>query len=285
MLQVSSLAGDNDVDAVSPSPNESNNAKGKRRAFVRESSHRKNYFIRNFRAVFRRSTGSLAAILLFFGSVPVTAEAQSVHAASAQPDWHGRFELHSSTFTNGSTLPQSTILNAAAVDGGTPVPGCAGGNESPQLSWTNAPRGTRSFAIILFDYDASFVHWAIYNIPASRTNLPQNAGIAKSGYGQQVFDDFVAEGLVSVADYNGPCPPPQGFAHRYVFTIYALDDFVTLSAPSQLTSIGDKLPTGETLFDALLHGRYHILASASIIGLYGIPAPASAKAVLRRRSH
>jgi Raf kinase inhibitor-like YbhB/YbcL family protein len=237
--------------------------------------------IRQSRVTFRYSIGSLAALLLVLGSAHVNAEAQSVRTASVQPDWHGRFELHSSTFTNGSTLPQSTILNAAAVDGGTPIPGCEGGNKSPELSWTNAPRGTRSFAIILFDYDASFVHWAIYNIPASRTSLPQNAGIANSAYGQQVFDDFVPS-LVSVADYNGPCPPTS-FAHRYVFTIYALDDFVTLSAPPQLTSIGDKLPTGETLFDALLHGRYHVLASASIVGLYGLPSTASQHASLRRR--
>ncbi len=237
--------------------------------------------IRQFRITFRCSIGSLAALSLLLGSAHVNAEAQSV--TSVQPDWHGRFELHSSTFTNGSTLPQSTIINLGALDGGTPVPGCNGGNESPELSWTNAPRGTRSFAIILFDYDASFVHWAIYNIPASRTSLPQNAGIAKSVYGQQIFDDFVVQDpqLVSVADYNGPCPPP-GFVHHYVFTIYALDDFVTLSAPTQLTSIGDKLPTGETLFDALLHGRCRILASASIVGLYGIPASASPNAVLRR---
>jgi hypothetical protein len=232
---------------------------------------------RVFRATLRRSVGSLAALLLFFESAPVNAS--TVRTAGVQPDWNGHFELRSKTFTNGSTLPQSMILNAAAIDGGTPVVGCEGANESPQLSWTNAPRGTRSFAIVMFDTDASFFHWGIYNIPGDRTSLPQNAGIAKSALGQQVFDDFPLQ------SYNGPCPPTS-FAHHYVFTIYALDGMVTLNVPPQLfPKVDPTLPTGETLFDTLLAGRAHILASASIFGLYGLPAGASQAAGIRLKVH
>ncbi len=69
-------------------------------------------------------------------------------------------------FKNGSTLPQSMISNVAAVFGGPPVAGCEGGNESPELSWSDAPRGTRRFAIVMFDADASFFHWSMYNSPS-----------------------------------------------------------------------------------------------------------------------
>lgn len=118
---------------------------------------------------------------------------------------------------------------------------------------------------MLFDADASVVHWAIYNIPAATTRLPQNAGAPASAYGLQVFND-----VADLQNYDGPCPP-KGLIHHYVFTIYAIDGWVTLNAPPQLSPNLIKLPTGETLFQTLLEGRYHILASARLTGLYGLP--------------
>jgi Raf kinase inhibitor-like YbhB/YbcL family protein len=233
-------------------------------------------------------TGSALALLLLFcaAAIPAvsTASAAQISAApraqgqQALPDWSSRrFELHSSTFTNGSTLPQSTILNAALVYGTPPIVGCEGGNKSPELSWTNAPRGTRSFAIMLFDADASVVHWSIYNIPATTTSLPENAGTPTSSYGQQVFND-----VADLPNYDGPCPPTS-FPHHYVFTIYAIGGWVTLNAPPQLSPSFIKLPTGETLFQTLLEGRYHILGSATLTGLYGLPKGASQNAAAALR--
>jgi Raf kinase inhibitor-like YbhB/YbcL family protein len=164
----------------------------------------------------------------------------------------------STTFMDGSTLPQSMILNALEKIG-EPIAGCAGGDESPQLSWYGAPRDTRSFVVMMFDIDASFTHWGMYNIAGTRTSLPQNAGVAGSKYGLQVNNDY-GYGL----EYDGPCPP-SGQVHHYVITVYALDGLLNLSNPYGF------IPGGETLLAALLEMRSHILDSGSISGIYFIP--------------
>ena len=69
----------------------------------------------------------------------------------------GTFQLTSSTFASGSTLPISTINNI--VENGVnicSINGSTGGNESPELSWTNAPSGTQTFVVVLYDTTASF---------------------------------------------------------------------------------------------------------------------------------
>ncbi|HVW62463.1 MAG TPA: YbhB/YbcL family Raf kinase inhibitor-like protein [Puia sp.] len=101
--------------------------------------------------------------------------------------------------------------------------GCHGENISPQLSWVNAPAGTQSFAVTIFDKDAptgsGFWHWLIFNIPANVTELKADAGdpnkgLAPAGAVQSV-SDFGKPG------YGGPCPPP-GPIHEYMITVYAL---------------------------------------------------------------
>ena len=82
--------------------------------------------------------------------------------------------LTSSNFKEGGTLPNELILSS---DYGF---GCSGGNKSPQLSWSGAPAGTKSFAVHCFDPDAptgsGFWHWVVVNIPAGTTELPEGAG-------------------------------------------------------------------------------------------------------------
>lgn len=190
---------------------------------------------------------SLAAVLV----TPAAAQSAS-----------GPFQLTSSTFTNGSTLPISTInnivqngVNACSINGST------GGNESPELSWTNTPARTQSFVVVLYDVTASFTHWGMYNIPATATGLPQNAGAAGSPYGTQILNDFE-----NAFAYGGPCPPDGyvPYVHHYVFTVYALDTTLLLPGTPNFPS------NSETLYHALINaGRYHhILASASLLGLY-----------------
>jgi Raf kinase inhibitor-like YbhB/YbcL family protein len=99
--------------------------------------------------------------------------------------------------------------------------GCDGHNSSPELTWHNAPRGTRGFAITVFDADApgrGWWHWAVAGIPASITHLPANAsasGFLKQLGAIEARNDFGEDG------YGGPCPP-AGKPHRYVITVWAL---------------------------------------------------------------
>ena len=185
-------------------------------------------------------------------------------AASSAADDDEHMSVRSATFTNGGTLPLSMISNIPGANGqnSCTADGSAGGNESPQLTWKHAPEGTRSFVVIAYDVVAQFTHWQMYNIPATTTSLPENAGIPGSAYGVQNANDFFQ------TNYNGPCPPTafKPYAHLYVFTVYALDRILPV-----VPAFGDFVPTGpEGLYQELIaagqHG--HILASASIEGYF-----------------
>ena len=102
--------------------------------------------------------------------------------------------------------------------------GCSGKNQSPQLSWANAPEGTKSFAVTMYDPDAptgsGFWHWVVQNIPANVTELVTNAGnpalnLAPKG-AIQSLTDYGASG------YGGPCPPEGHGLHQYIITVHAL---------------------------------------------------------------
>jgi Raf kinase inhibitor-like YbhB/YbcL family protein len=189
-------------------------------------------------------------------------------AIQTAPDWqHQRFEVSSATFKNNTTLPLSTINNILE-DGSNQcsLDGSPGGNESPELSWRNAPPRTRSFVVMAFDVTASFTHWGIYNIAPTATGLPENAGLPGSRYGTQIYNDF------GHLRYGGPCPPKglTPFVHRYIFTVYALDKKLHLPLASS------NFPaSAETLLFALLEAEKfgHVLASASITGLYSTTPP------------
>jgi Raf kinase inhibitor-like YbhB/YbcL family protein len=124
----------------------------------------------------------------------------------------GAFSVSSATFKDGGRVASAQVFDQN---------GCDGGNRSPQLTWRDAPKGTRSFAITMFDPDApgrGWWHWAVANLPARVTALPENASasgaLAKLG-AIEAHNDFNTGG------YGGPCPPP-GKPHRYVITVYAL---------------------------------------------------------------
>jgi len=113
------------------------------------------------------------------------------------------FTVKSNSFKDGDYLGQAHILSA---DFGF---GCAGGNQSPHLSWSGAPAGTKSFAVTCFDPDAptgsGFWHWLVVNIPSGVTELALDAGNAKAPKlppgALQTRND------VGTAGYIGPCPP------------------------------------------------------------------------------
>jgi Raf kinase inhibitor-like YbhB/YbcL family protein len=132
------------------------------------------------------------------------------HSPSALAE--GIFTLTSASFRTDGKVESAQVFNQAD---------CKGGNRSPQLTWRDAPAGTRSFAITMFDQDApgrGWWHWAVAGIPAKVGSLPENASstgfLTKLG-AVEARNDFDTDG------YGGPCPPP-GKPHRYVITVYAL---------------------------------------------------------------
>ena len=172
------------------------------------------------------------------------------------------FQLTSTMFANDGVLPLSAIINITVNNvNSCSINGSPGGNESPELSWPGAPANTLSFVVTTYDVTATFSHWGMYNISASATGLPQNAGVANSTYGAEIVNDFFIG-----PEYDGPCPPVDvaPFVHRYLFTVYALD--VQLQLPSSTNFPA----TAETLYQALIKAGqgHHILASATLTGLY-----------------
>ena len=111
--------------------------------------------------------------------------------------------------------------------------GCTGANASPHLSWSGAPKASQSFAVTMFDPDAKtghggFWHWAIFNLPATVNDLPDNASGAPARLppsATQARNDYGDVG------YGGPCPP-AGEDHRYVITVWALKAPALLVAPT-----------------------------------------------------
>jgi len=125
---------------------------------------------------------------------------------------------------NTFTLSSKTLGGEATLKEEFNGFGCMGENESPQLSWKNAPEATKSFAITMYDPDAptgsGWWHWIVFDIPTSTTELVANAGYIKL--------DLTPEGTIQsitnygAQGYGGPCPPQGHGLHQYIITVYAL---------------------------------------------------------------
>ena len=142
------------------------------------------------------------------------------------------FSVQSPTFKNGATLPTAHVFKGF---------GCDGLNVSPQLSWTNAPSGTQSFAITLYDPDAptgsGWWHWVVYNLPASTNELPAGAGAADG----QALPAGAVQGRTDYGTpgFGGACPPPGDKPHRYQLTVHALKvDKLDLPADASAAMVG-----------------------------------------------
>ena len=131
--------------------------------------------------------------------------------------------------------------------------GCQGGNLSPELNWQNPPVGTKSFAVSVYDPAAptgsGWWHWIAFDIPADVTAL--DAGAALPAAAREWQNDYGYDG------YGGPCPPP-GPAHRYVFTVYALD----------VAELG--VPEGATSAVCRFNLLAHVLDSASFTATFAV---------------
>jgi hypothetical protein len=162
-----------------------------------------------------------------------------------------RLTVTSSVFSDGQTIPMSAVFDQM---------GCTGSNRSPDLAWSDAPPGTKSFAVTMYDPDApttvGFVHWVLFDIPANVTSLDGGAG-AKRDAGVGATHGFTDYGF---AHYGGPCPPPGDPAHHYHLTVWALD----------LEKLGVDDTTTYAKFRFIIRG--HVLASGEIVGLYKSPS-------------
>jgi Raf kinase inhibitor-like YbhB/YbcL family protein len=159
---------------------------------------------------------TLAALLIL--TTAMTASAQTKTFSLSSPD-----------LKNGAFAP-AQIYNSF---------GCSGGNVSPQIVWSGAPAGTKSFILTMYDPDAptgsGFWHWLVANIPAAATGLPNGASkTAKMPAGSlETRSDF------GVPGYGGPCPPAGNPPHRYVFTLFAMKvDKIDVTADSSGAIVG-----------------------------------------------
>ena len=151
------------------------------------------------------------------------------------------FTLTSTGFADGGALPDAQVQ--------------AKGNRSPQLSWSGAPEGTKSFAVTCYDPDAptgsGFWHWTVANIPADVTELAEGASPAGLPRGAvEGRTDFGEPG------FGGAAPPPGHGSHRYIFTVFAVDT----------ERLDVTRENSGAVFGFNLH--FHTLARASITGVY-----------------
>jgi Raf kinase inhibitor-like YbhB/YbcL family protein len=147
-------------------------------------------------------------------------------------------QLTSSAFEQGGRIPAKYTGEAE--------------NVSPALAWSGAPEAARSFAVVCHDPDAplvskgsyGYVHWVLYNIPASVTSLAEGAQGYTSG-----LSDFGTPG------YGGPMPPNGHGTHHYYFWVFALNEELNLEP-------------GLTLWQLLEKIEPHTLGMNRLVGTY-----------------
>jgi Raf kinase inhibitor-like YbhB/YbcL family protein len=118
-------------------------------------------------------------------------------------------------------LDTAITVSSPAFADAAPIPrkfSCDGDDVSPPLSWDAVPDDAVELALVVDDPDAprgTYVHWVLFGLQPSLTGLgegevPAGARQAKNSGGEVA--------------YKGPCPPGGDDAHRYRFTVYALND-------------------------------------------------------------
>jgi Raf kinase inhibitor-like YbhB/YbcL family protein len=175
--------------------------------------------------------------------------AVAVALAFTGPAFAQGFKLESADIKPNAMIAEEQVFNGF---------GCSGKNISPELKWSGAPAGAKSFALLVHDPDAptggaGWWHWVVINIPAATTELKKGAG-KNDGSGlpagaAQVNTDFGGPG------WGGPCPPP-GKPHRYIFFLHALK-VEKLEVPANATaSLAGFMVNANSLGKATLTGKY-----------------------------
>jgi Raf kinase inhibitor-like YbhB/YbcL family protein len=154
------------------------------------------------------------------------------------------------TEANGMTLTGNAFTEGQAIRRTCTADG---EDTSPALLWSQAPADTKSFALICRDVSAlggTFIHWVIYNIPATASGLPEALPRKEkltdgSIQGKNDFD---------LIGYCGP-NPPSGRTHDYHFVLYALDTMLPVEAGVNATRL-------------LELTKEHVIATARLMGTY-----------------
>ena len=189
------------------------------------------------------------------GGLFLAASAVALGCVGAFAQSPAPFTLTSTTFKDGQLMPRK-VANKNLPGAANPNPNCGGENVSPQLSWTGAPAGTKSFAITMVDPEgrggAGVHHWLAYGIPPDVTSFAEGE---TSKEGPKYVGGKSTQG---VPYYSGPCTPP-GSPHHYTFVVIATDFDLK------------ELPPGLTIpeFWAKLPG--HAKGAAGLVGLFVKP--------------
>jgi len=149
-------------------------------------------------------------------------------------------KLFSSAFQDGEKIPSLYT--------------CHGKNINPPLIIENSPPQSKSLVLLMEDpdvpislrQDRTWIHWIIYNIPPTTQCIPSN----------QKPPGVEGAGTKNHIGYQSPCPPDK--EHRYFFKLYALDTLLPLSRGATLQQVKEKM-------------EHHVIAEASLMGLYAPP--------------
>lgn len=164
--------------------------------------------------------------------------------------------LQAGTASAAMSLTSIDIKSSAPIPVAHIYPRCGGGNISPALSWSGAPRTTKSFVLTMIDIDVKpdkWSHWVVAGLPATVNSLPRGAMSLPAG-AKAIVSNF------GDAAYAGPCPPKGTGLHHYEFTIWAL--------PTAEVSLADD-EKATTLIEFL---SKRALDRASLVGLVSAPS-------------
>ena len=153
------------------------------------------------------------------------------------------FTVTSTDITDGAPLPAAQVADT--------------GNVSPQLSWSGAPDGTKSYTVTCFDPDAptpsGFWHWVAVDLPADVTSLPSNAGLSDEGLPESSFH---VRNDVGERGFLGAAPPQGDHVHRYYYVVHAVsEDHLGIDGDATPAVVSFNLAF-KTLGRAIITGTY-----------------------------
>jgi Raf kinase inhibitor-like YbhB/YbcL family protein len=155
----------------------------------------------------------------------------------------------------GAASKPKFALTSSAFDNNESIPveySCRGAGTQPPLAWSRVPKGTRQLALVMEDPDApsgTFVHWVVAEIRPKPRSIPADTTPAGA---------VVGNNSVGRPGWIPPCPPSG--EHRYIFTLSALDEKITLPPGGDAATLRS-LTKGKVLGRAKLTGRFAAASS------------------------